>query len=139
MINYRLSEDDFTQVVSTLKRFRERPQQAAWRVLVAGETLETTASALEISKEAVRKSVGRVVAAWQHLNLSELDATRKAAMGLMQEIMPRQGIPNGWEPVVVYLPRSMAKSIRELEIQQLAAVRKKDNNNPANTQMTVHP
>lgn len=139
MINYRLSEDDFRQVVSTLKRFRERPQQAAWRVLVAGETLETTASALEISKEAVRKSVGRVVAAWQHLNLSELDATRKAATGLMQEIMPRQGIPNGWEPVVVYLPRSMAKSIRELEIQQLAAVRKKDNNNPANAQMTVYP
>lgn len=139
MINYRLSEDDFRQVVSTLKRFRERPQQAAWRVLVAGETLETTASALEISKEAVRKSVGRVVAAWQHLNLSELDATRKAATGLMQEIMLRQGIPNGWEPVVVYLPRSMAKSIRELEIQQLAAVRKKDNNNPANAQMTVHP
>lgn len=137
MINCRLSEEDFRRVVATLKRFRERPQQAAWRVLVAGETLETAASVLDISKEAVRKSVARVAAAWQHLNLSELDAAREAAIGLMREIMPGQGIPEGWEPVVVYLPRSMAKSIRELEVQQLAAVQKNNKSNPANT-LTAH-
>ena len=89
-------------------------------------------------QEAVRKSVGRVATAWQHLNLSELDAAREAAIGLMRGIMPEQGIPKGWEPVVVYLPRSMAKSIRELEVQQLAAVQKNNNSNPANTQTAHH-
>jgi hypothetical protein len=40
--------------------------------------------------------------------------------------------------VVVYLPRSTAKSIRELEVQQLAAVQKNNNSNPANTQTAHH-
>lgn len=60
MVRSRLSAENFRQAVGTLKRFGERPQQAAWRVLVEGETLEMAAIAIAISKEAVRKSVGRV-------------------------------------------------------------------------------
>jgi hypothetical protein len=126
MVSYKLSAEDFKQTVHLLKRFGERPQQAAWRVLVEGETLELASTALHISKEAVRKSVRRVANAWRTMHLSEMDAVREAAIGLMREAMHNQAIPEDWEPVVVYLPRSMAKTIRELETQQLATVQKGD-------------
>jgi hypothetical protein len=139
MVSYRLSAEDFRKAVGTLKRFGERPQQAAQRVLVGGETLELAASALDISKEAVRKSVGRVAAAWRTMNLSEMDAVREAAIGLMREAMHIQPIPEGWEPVVVYLPRSMAKTIRELETQQLATAQKEGSSiHRAGGQATAH-
>ncbi|MBO0611491.1 TrfB-related DNA-binding protein [Thiothrix fructosivorans] len=124
MVSSRLSAENFRQAVGTLKRFGERPQQAAWRVLVKGETLEMAAVALSISKEAVRKSVGRVTNAWRTMHLSEMEAVRERAIGLMREAMRLLPIPEGWEPVVVYLPRSMTKTIRELETQQLATVQK---------------
>lgn len=65
-----------------------------------------------------------------------MEAVRESAIGLMREAMRLQPIPEGLEPVVVYLPRSMAKTIRELETQQLATVQKGMHSDP---QMNKQP
>lgn len=134
MASFKLSEADFAQVADSLKRFSARPRDAARRVLVAGETLETVSGALLISKEAVRKSADRVAQAWLSQHCSEVEAARTAAAGLMRSAMPDGGIPKDWEPVVVYLPARMAKTIRELENQQLAVARKTADQTPLTTQ-----
>lgn len=120
MISYRLSETDFERAASTLNRLADRPRQSAHQVLVEGQTLEEVATQQTISKEAVRKAVTRLLDAWKSLHFSELEAARSAATGMLRAAVDAgRDVPEGWEPVVVFLPRSMAKTVKNLELQQL--------------------
>lgn len=120
MISYRLSETDFERAASTLNRLAERPRQSAHQVLVEGQTLEEVATRQAISREAVRKAVTRLLDAWKSLHFSELEAVRSAATGMLRAVVDAgRDVPEGWEPVVVFLPRSMARTVQNLELQQL--------------------
>ncbi len=120
MISYRLSETDFERAASTLNRLAERPRQSAHQVLVEGQTLEEVATRQAISREAVRKAVTRLLDAWKSLHFSELEAVRSAATGMLRAAVDAgRDVPEGWEPVVVFLPRSMARTVQNLELQQL--------------------
>lgn len=125
MISYRLSATDFERAVVQLNRFAERPRQSAYQVLVEGSSLQEIAAQQGISREAVRKAVNRVLSAWNGLHFSELEAAKSAALGLLQtSLQADEQIPNGWEPVVVLLPQSMARTVRNLETQQLRKSRR---------------
>lgn len=120
MISYRLSATDFERAAAALSRLAERPRRSAHKVLVEGLTLEDTAAQQDISKEAVRKAVTRLLGAWKGLHFSEVEAARSAATGMLRAALEAgRDVPEGWEPVVVFLPRSMARTVKNLELQQL--------------------
>lgn len=118
MMNFRLSSDDFNRAVSTIK-MGKRPQDAAQLVVVDGLSLGQVSKQLGISREAVRKSALRVKTAWVGVSGDSIDSVKRAAMGMLEDEMKHSDIPDDWEPVVVYLPKNMAKTIRNLERDKL--------------------
>ena len=118
MKNFRLSEDDFKSVVSKI-RIGERPLTSAKLSIVDGLPMSTVAKQLGVSREAVRKSVSRVRRYWNTFSGTEINAAKSAALGILKSAMKNADIPSDWQPVVVYLPKNMANTIKNLESDKL--------------------
>lgn len=123
MMNFRLSESDFNQAISLIN-IGDRPKLAAKKVLVEGLSLGQVSEQLDISREAVRKSALRVKNTWVDANGNIIGAVKRAATGMLKQEMKNIGIPDNWEPVVVYLPKNMAKTIKNLENDKLEGLEK---------------
>jgi len=123
MMNFRLSENDFNQAIDLI-HIGDRPKLAAKKVLVEGLSLGQVSKQLDISREAVRKSALRVKNVWIDANGNIIGAVKRAATGMLKEEMKNIGIPDDWEPVVVYLPKNMAKTIKNLENDKLEGLEK---------------
>lgn len=123
MVNFRLSKSDFSRAVSSIT-IGDRPKLAAQMVVVDGLSLSQTSEQLGISREAVRKSALRVKNAWIDVNGNTIESVKRAATGMLKEEMSTVGVPDDWEPVVVYLPQNMAKTIRNLEQDKLQDLKK---------------
>jgi len=124
-MRFRLSESDFNQTVSSIQ-IGDRPKLAARKVLVEGLSLAQASQLLNISKEAIRKSALRVKNAWIDTNGNTMASVKRAAFGMLKGEMKDLGIPNDWEPVVVYLPKSMANTIKNLELDKLQGLEKSE-------------
>lgn len=118
MKSFRLSEAEFNHVVSMIK-IGDRPLLSSKLSIVDGLPTGVIAEQLGVSREAVRKSILRVHKTWETYSGTGIDAVKNAAIGMLKAEMDKAGIPDSWEPVVVYLPTNMANTIRNLEIDKL--------------------
>ena len=124
MKNFRLSEDDFSRVVNMIK-IGERPLASAKLSIVDGLPMSTIAKQFGVSREAVRKSVARIYRYWNTFSGTETNAAKSAAIGILKSAMKNADIPSDWEPVVVYLPKNMANTIKNLELDKLQELKNK--------------
>ena len=118
MQRFRLSEAEFNQVISMIK-IGDRPLLSAKLSIVDGLPMGVIAEQLGVSREAVRKSILRVHKTWETFSGSGIDAVKNAAIGMLKAEMDKANIPDSWEPVVVYLPKNMANTIKNLEKDKL--------------------
>ena len=118
MQSFRLSEAEFNRVISMIK-IGDRPLLSAKLSIVDGLPMGVIAEQLGVSREAVRKSILRVHKTWETFSGSGIDAVKNAAIGMLKAEMDKANIPDSWEPVVVYLPKNMANTIKNLEKDKL--------------------
>ena len=118
MQRFRLSEAEFNQVISMIK-IGDRPLLSAKLSIVDGLPMGVIAEQLGVSREAVRKSILRVHKTWETFSGSGIDAVKNAAIGMLRAEMDKANIPDSWEPVIVYLPKNMANTIKNLEKDKL--------------------
>jgi len=118
MKSFRLSEAEFNHVVSMIK-IADRPLLSAKLFIVDGLPMGIIAEQLGVSREAVRKAILRVHKTWETFSGSGIDAVKNAAIGMLKAEMDKANIPDSWEPVVVYLPKNMANTIKNLEKDKL--------------------